>query len=239
MHLLWVENILHNKLGMSQVSAQWVPQFLTPDQKHIRLVMSQANLALFEADPAVVWNISLSKGNIHILPVQKRPRWCHWQGRWWPPSSGMQMKLCSFASFRKAKLSRGNIMPTCWDKCKRQSSQNGLENWQRASCFTGTMAAVRVLLNWLIALNILLIWLHLTIFCSPTWTNSWLGSTIGQMMRSYLLLRTWVLKGWGLLYHRNPSAATSMEENVWTTGETAVMLKNKPYLVKFNHWHHG
>ena len=43
----WVENILHKELGMSKVSAQWVPQFLTPDQKHIRMVMSQANLAIF------------------------------------------------------------------------------------------------------------------------------------------------------------------------------------------------
>ena len=45
-----VENILHNKLCMSKVSARWVPQFLTPDQKLTRLVMSEANLARFEAD---------------------------------------------------------------------------------------------------------------------------------------------------------------------------------------------
>ena len=46
-----VENILHNELGMSKVSAQWVPQLLTPDQKLTRLVMSEANLARFEVDP--------------------------------------------------------------------------------------------------------------------------------------------------------------------------------------------
>ena len=46
-----VENILHNEPGMSKVSARWVPRILTPDQKLIRLVMSEANLARFEADP--------------------------------------------------------------------------------------------------------------------------------------------------------------------------------------------
>ena len=44
-------NILHNELGMSKVSARWVPRLLTPDQKLTRLVMSEANLARFEADP--------------------------------------------------------------------------------------------------------------------------------------------------------------------------------------------
>ena len=46
-----VENILHNELGMSKVSARWVLRLLTPDQKFSRLVMSEANLARLEADP--------------------------------------------------------------------------------------------------------------------------------------------------------------------------------------------
>ena len=46
-----VENILHNELGMSKVSARWVPRLLTPDQKLTRLVTSEANLARFAADP--------------------------------------------------------------------------------------------------------------------------------------------------------------------------------------------
>ena len=46
-----VENILHKELGMSKVSARCVPRLLTPDQKCIRMVMSQANLAIFEANP--------------------------------------------------------------------------------------------------------------------------------------------------------------------------------------------
>ena len=42
-----VENILHNELGMSKVSARWVPRLLTPDQKLTRLTLSQENLAIF------------------------------------------------------------------------------------------------------------------------------------------------------------------------------------------------
>jgi len=40
-----VEHILHNELGMSKVSARWVPRLLTPNQKHTRLTMSWASLA--------------------------------------------------------------------------------------------------------------------------------------------------------------------------------------------------
>ena len=56
---------------------------------------------------------------------------------------------------------------------------NGLEDRRRESCFTRTMLlhtslwlkwllCVTVALNWLITFHILLIWHHLTIFCSPT-----------------------------------------------------------------------
>ena len=46
-----VESILHEELGMSNVYARWVPRILTPDQKHSRTIRSQANLAIFEANP--------------------------------------------------------------------------------------------------------------------------------------------------------------------------------------------
>ena len=45
-----VENIFHKELGMLKVSTRWVPHLLTPDQEHTRLIVSQANLAVFEAD---------------------------------------------------------------------------------------------------------------------------------------------------------------------------------------------
>ena len=44
------ENILHNELGMSKVSSGWVPLLLSSDQQLARLSLSQANLAIFEAD---------------------------------------------------------------------------------------------------------------------------------------------------------------------------------------------
>ena len=46
-----VEKILHQELGMSKVSARRVLRLLTPVRKHTRLVISQANLALFETNP--------------------------------------------------------------------------------------------------------------------------------------------------------------------------------------------
>ena len=56
---------------------------------------------------------------------------------------------------------------------------NSLENWRRESCFTRHttlwlqwLLCVTVALNLLITLHILLIWHHLTIFCSPTRKNN-------------------------------------------------------------------
>ena len=63
--------------------------------------------------------------------------------------------------------------------------------------------------------HILLIWHHPTIFCSQTWKTTWLGSSTGLILRSYLLLfrlRTFWWSGWKLLYHLDPSAATLLEE---------------------------
>ena len=90
-----VENILHNERGMSKVSARWVLRLLTPDQKLTRLVMSEANLARFEADPdrfverfspkMNVGSITLNQrpkgnpcsGSTELLLLQRKPRWCH------------------------------------------------------------------------------------------------------------------------------------------------------------------
>ena len=56
-----VDNVPHQELGMSKVSARWVPRLLTPAQKHNRLVMSQANLTLFETNPDSSLNVSSHK----------------------------------------------------------------------------------------------------------------------------------------------------------------------------------
>ncbi|XP_014770198.1 uncharacterized protein LOC106869137 [Octopus bimaculoides] len=46
-----VENILHNELGMTKISAWWVLRFLTPDQKRTRLITSREHLTMSQADP--------------------------------------------------------------------------------------------------------------------------------------------------------------------------------------------
>ena len=69
------ENILHNELGMSEVSAQWVSLLLTPDQKFTRLVMSEADLARFEADPDRYVKLFLTQDEYwvhHAEPETKR-----------------------------------------------------------------------------------------------------------------------------------------------------------------------
>ena len=94
--------------------------------------------------------------------------------------------------FRTLKSSTRDISEIAWKT----------DNGERESYFTRTMflptslwlqwlLCMTVALNWLITLHIHLIWHHLTIFCSPTWKNTWLGSSIGPMMKSYSLpLRT-------------------------------------------------
>ena len=47
-----VEKILRNELGMLQISIRRVPRLFMPDQKLTRLILSQTNLAIFEADQA-------------------------------------------------------------------------------------------------------------------------------------------------------------------------------------------
>ena len=101
--------------------------------------------------------------------------------------------------------------------------QNGLENWRRESCFSRTMLlhtslwlqrllCVTVTLNWLITL---LSWHHLTVFFSPTWKKQ--QHLAGKQNRAndeviYAVEDFLKGSGWELLYHRNPSAATPMEE---------------------------
>ena len=64
-----------NEFGMSKVLARWVPRLLTPDQKLTRLVMSEANLARFEADPDRIVKRFLTKDKCwdhHFEPETKR-----------------------------------------------------------------------------------------------------------------------------------------------------------------------
>eukprot|EP00106_Octopus_bimaculoides_P022919 XP_014790361.1 PREDICTED: histone-lysine N-methyltransferase SETMAR-like [Octopus bimaculoides] len=102
-----VENILHNELGMSKGSARWVLRLLTPDQKHTRLVMSQANLTLFEANPGGFLERFLTQDECwvhHFEPETKR--------------QSMQWKHPSSPSPKKAKVVslEGKLMASIfWD----------------------------------------------------------------------------------------------------------------------------
>ena len=102
-----VENILHNELGMSKVSARWVPRLLTSDQKLTRLVMSEANLARFEADPDRFVERFLTQDECcvhHFEPETKR--------------QSMQWKHSTSPPPKKAKVvsSAGKVMTSVfWD----------------------------------------------------------------------------------------------------------------------------
>ena len=76
-----VENILHNELGMSKISTRWVPPLLTPDQKLTRLVMSEANLARFEADPDRFVERFLTQDEcwIHLFEPETKKQSMQWK----------------------------------------------------------------------------------------------------------------------------------------------------------------
>ena len=101
-----VENILHNKLGMSKVLARWVPWLLTPDQKLTRLIMSEANLARFEADPDRFVEHFLTQNEcwVHHFELETKRQSMQWKHSTSPP--------------KKAKVvsSAGKVMASVfWD----------------------------------------------------------------------------------------------------------------------------
>ena len=105
-----VENILNNELGMSKVSARWVPRLLTPDQKLTRLVMSEANLARFEADPDRFFERFLTQDECwvhHFEPEIKR--------------QSMQWKHSTSPAPKKTKVvsSAGKVMASVFWDAKR------------------------------------------------------------------------------------------------------------------------
>ena len=65
-------------------------------------------------------------------------------------------------------------------------------------------------------------------FLFPNMKKTLLGSSIGQMMRSHLQLRTFWASGWELIYHR---CCSTDGKSVCKAGET--MLKKKPHVVQF------
>ena len=79
-----VESILHQELGMSKMSAWWVPCLLMPAQKHTRLVMSQANLALFDTNPDSFLKCFLTQDECLVYHFKAETKWQSMQ--WKHPS---------------------------------------------------------------------------------------------------------------------------------------------------------
>ena len=103
---------------------------------------------------------------------------------------------------------------------------------QRLLCVTAA-------LNWLITLHILLIWHHLTIYCSPTWkTNKHLAGKqyIGPVMRSAVIEDLFEDQD-ECFIPRESKRCNTDGRSLWTAGET--MLKNNPHLVKSQPLHHS
>ena len=63
--------------------------------------------------------------------------------------------------------------------------------------------------------------------------NTWLGSSVGPMMRSYLQLRTFSRIRMRASILQESKRCNTDGRSVWTAGET--MLKNNPHLVKLDH----
>ena len=63
--------------------------------------------------------------------------------------------------------------------------------------------------------------------------KTWLGSSIGRIMRSYLQVRTFSRIRMRASIPRKSKHCNTNGRSVWTAGET--VLKINPYLVKFNH----
>ncbi|XP_076029120.1 histone-lysine N-methyltransferase SETMAR-like [Oratosquilla oratoria] len=100
-----VENILHKELDVSKVSPPWVPRLLTSDQKHTRIVMSHANLTLFEADRVSFLERFLTQEERWVHLYKPETKW-----------QSMQWKHSSSPTSKKAKVvsSAGMVMATVY-----------------------------------------------------------------------------------------------------------------------------
>ena len=85
-----VEDIQRNELGMSNVSARWVPRLLTPDQKLTRLTLSEANMAIFEAGQGsflAVFSLRVGAGS---NTLSHRPKGKRQSIQWKHPGTPLQ-----------------------------------------------------------------------------------------------------------------------------------------------------
>ena len=70
-----VQSILTDILGMSKVSAKWVPRMLTEDQKRSRIDISRYLLSLYEDDPEEFMDLVMTQDETsvhHFDPESKK-----------------------------------------------------------------------------------------------------------------------------------------------------------------------
>ena len=198
-----------------------------PDQKHTSLVMLQANLAHFEADPASFFLCFRTQDECwvhHFEPETKQQS----MQRNYPSSprssSGMQMALCSLTTFRRDNYQEGILCGLAAVAAKGNQvkllgklTTGVLFHQDNAPAHKSAVEMVAVHDYGFELVD------HLPYspdlapseyFLFPNMKKpTWLGSSIGPMMRSCLQLRTFLrIRMKASIYHRNPSTSTSIEE---------------------------
>ena len=179
--------------------------------------------------------------NIHTRLAKKEL--CHSNATWHALNSSFPDTNC-IVSFR---INPHWISNSGLWKVLLETFQNGLENWQRESCFTRTMllhahksviakAAVCDCGFELVDHPPYSPDLELSdYFLFPNMKKHLAGSSIRPMMRSYLQLTTFSrirMRASTCIPWESKHCNTD-GRSVWTAGET--MLKNKPHLVKYDH----
>lgn len=100
-------NILHDHLGMSKVSARWVPRMLTPPQKQLRVEYSKEFLDLCSADKEEIFArlVTADETWVHHYEPESKQESMQWHKKGQPPPK----------KYRVAQ-SAGKIMATVfWD----------------------------------------------------------------------------------------------------------------------------
>jgi histone-lysine N-methyltransferase SETMAR len=102
-----VHHILTEELGMSKVSARWVPRLLSPEQKRVRAVTSKTNLALYKRNKQEFLRrfVTMDETWVHYYTPETKEQSKQW-------------KHCGSPPPRKAKVvaSAGKVMASVfWD----------------------------------------------------------------------------------------------------------------------------
>lgn len=102
-----VEKILHDELGLNKMAARWVPKMLTRDQKRIRQLTSETNLAIINQDPDGFLErfLTVDETWVHHFDPESKRQSIEWRHRGLPPPR----------KFRST-TSAGKVMATVfWD----------------------------------------------------------------------------------------------------------------------------